>query len=81
MKVRFVKQRSMLAVGSSGPFTRVFEIGEVHDMPQLHANIFIAQGDAVKDDGVKAAEPAAEDEPVDVVKKPVKKAASRKPKK
>lgn len=81
MKVRFIKQRSLPAVGASGPFTRVFEIGEVHDLPFMHATTFIAQGDAVKDEGKKASavEPLVEDEPV--VDQPVKKAAPRKRKK
>jgi hypothetical protein len=81
MRVRFIKQRSLPAVGSSGPFTRVFEIGEVHDLPLMHATTFIAQGDAVKDEvkNTSDVEPVVEDEPV--VEQPVKKAAPRKRKK
>lgn len=47
MKIRYIKERSLQAVGPLGPFTRVFAVGEILDLPDMHAQLAIAQGDAV----------------------------------
>lgn len=81
MKVRFIRQRSLPAVGSSGPFTRIFEVGQVLDLPEIHARTFIAQGDAVVDSGrpAPAPKPEIDDEAPDPAPAPKKaKPAARK---
>lgn len=47
MQVKFIRERSLPAVGSGGPFLRVFAIGDVVDLSDIHAQTFVAQGDAV----------------------------------
>lgn len=69
MRVRFVKQHLLPAVGSTGPFTRVFEIGEVHDLPTIHAVTIIAQGDAVVDEGKPVPRKEAQDAEPQAAKK------------
>lgn len=46
MKVQFIKQSSFQTVGPQGPFTRVFAIGDTLELPEMHARLVIAQGDA-----------------------------------
>lgn len=81
MKVQMIRTRSIQAVGANGPFTRVFTIGEVHDLPEMHAQMFIAQNDAVVASD-KPAKAAAAPQPVaeavkDVEVKQVKPAAKK----
>jgi protein-L-isoaspartate O-methyltransferase len=61
MQIKFVKERSLQAVGPQGPFTRVFAIGEVVDMPEISAQSWLADGGAVIVPGKPVKEqPAAE---------------------
>lgn len=69
MKVRFIKERRIYGVNSTGPFTRVFAVGDITDLPDMHARSFMASGAAVKHEA-KATEP--------VKQPPAKKAAPRK---
>lgn len=46
MKVKFVKQSSFQTVGPQGPFTRIFAVGETLDLPEMHARLMIANGNA-----------------------------------
>lgn len=46
MKVRMIRERSIQGAGPLGPMTRVFDIGEVVDLPDMHATMFLAGGDA-----------------------------------
>jgi hypothetical protein len=47
MKIQMIKERSIQAVGPQGPFTRVFAIGDVVDLPEISARYFIADGGAI----------------------------------
>lgn len=47
MQIKFIKERSLQAVGAQGPFTRVFAVGEVVDMPEISAQSWLADGGAV----------------------------------
>lgn len=47
MQIKFVKERSLQAVGPQGPFTRVFAIGDVVEMPEISAQSWLADGGAV----------------------------------
>lgn len=46
MRVEIVKERRLQAVGATGPFVRVFAIGDVIDLPEMHARSMIASGHA-----------------------------------
>lgn len=46
MKVQIIKERTIQAVGPQGPFTRVFAVGDVVDLPEISARYFIADGGA-----------------------------------
>lgn len=46
MKVQFVRERSFQAVGPNGPLTTVFAIGDIVDLPEIHSQMVILQGDA-----------------------------------
>lgn len=46
MKVQIIKERSIQAVGPQGPFTRVFAVGDIVDLPEISARYFIADGGA-----------------------------------
>lgn len=65
MRVRFTKQFTIQAVGPAGPHKRVFEIGDVVELPDMHAQLVVARGDA---------QLAGDDE-----KPAVKKSAAKKP--
>lgn len=59
MKVQIVREKSFAVVGSQGPFTRVFAIGDIIDLDEVHAQMLIAEGTA-KHSADKPAKPAAE---------------------
>lgn len=74
MQIKFVKERSLQAVGPQGPFTRVFAIGEIVEMPEISARSWVADGGAiivhgkpVKDQPAAAAEDAETVESVDEI--------------
>jgi hypothetical protein len=76
VKVQFIRERSFQAAGSQGPLTRVFAIGEVVDLPEMHARMVIIQGDA-KVASAKAEKPAPVEDDAEVAEAP-KPAAKRK---
>ena len=47
MQVKFIRERSLPFVGPTGIGTRIFAIGETVDLPEVHAQSYIAGGDAV----------------------------------
>lgn len=47
MRVEIVREAHMQAAGPLGPHTRVFSIGDVVDLPDMHAQLMIAKGEAV----------------------------------
>jgi hypothetical protein len=47
MQIKFVKERSLQAVGPQGPFTRVFAIGDIVEMPEISAQSWLADGGAI----------------------------------
>jgi hypothetical protein len=49
MLVKFVRERSFVSAGPDGPSQRVFEIGEVVDLPEMHARMEMMQGAAVRE--------------------------------
>ncbi len=65
MKVQFIHQRSIQAVNAQGPFTRVFAIGDIVDLPEIHAQMFIGNNGAVlaTDKPQKVAEPVKDEAP------------------
>lgn len=69
MQIKFIKERSLQAVGAQGPFTRIFAIGDVVDMPEISAQSWLADGGAVLVHGKTVKEqPAAaavEDDAID----------------
>lgn len=60
MRVQIVRQTSVQVAGPSGPFTRVFAIGDVVDVPEIQARIWMAQQAAVHPGSVKPEKPAPE---------------------
>lgn len=68
MKVQFVKQSSFQTVGPQGPFTRIFAVGETLDLPEMHARLVIAKGEATVAPEKPAKQEAA-DAPVKASKK------------
>lgn len=46
MHVKMIRERSFGAAGPLGPFTKVYEIGSVHDVPDMHAQMLVSGGDA-----------------------------------
>jgi len=47
MNVTFVRERSITTVGPGGLSTRIFSVGDNVNLPEIHAQTFIAEGDAV----------------------------------
>lgn len=80
MKVEFIRVRKVNAAGPNGPFTRVFSIGEVVELPDLDAQIALAAGEAVIARAKAAAKEAQEaaPEPVTEAPKAPSKAAAKK---
>lgn len=60
MKVQFIRERSLPFVGPAGVGTRIFAIGEVVELPEVHAQSYIADGDAIvaREKPAKAETPA-----------------------
>lgn len=74
MEVRIIKSRSFNAAGPLGPVTREFAVGDVVDLPDIHAHMLIAQGDATVSKPVKKSEPIVEsDAPKTTAKRTTKK--------
>lgn len=73
MKVQFIRERSFQAVGPQGPLTRVFAVGDIVELPEIHATMVILQGDA-KATAVKAEKsvPVEDVAEVDEAPKPAK---------
>lgn len=46
MRVRMIREREIQGAGPMGPLTHVFEVGDVVDLPDMHAGMFLAGGDA-----------------------------------
>lgn len=46
-RVRMIREREIQGAGPMGPLTRTFVIGEVVDLPEIHALMFVGGGDAV----------------------------------
>lgn len=46
MHVKMIRERIFGAAGPLGPFTKVYEIGSVHDVPDMHAQMLVSGGDA-----------------------------------
>lgn len=44
MRVEIIKRHEIQAVGPQGPSTRVFSIGDIVDLPDLHARMMLAKG-------------------------------------
>lgn len=72
MKVQFIKSSSFQTAGPQGPGVRIFAIGEVVDLPELHARMVLASGEAQA-----AAEKPAKVEAVQVEAKATKAAPKR----
>jgi hypothetical protein len=47
MQIKFIKERTLQAVGAQGPFTRIFAIGDVIDLPEISAQSWLSDGGAV----------------------------------
>lgn len=47
MEVKIIRAISLPGVNANGPFTREFKVGDIVDVPDMQANIWIAQNDAV----------------------------------
>lgn len=60
MRVRFVRARTFQTASSTGPSSRVFEIGDVVDLPEMHALMVVAAGDALDANTPAPTPPAAE---------------------
>ena len=60
MKVQFIRERSLPFVGPAGVGTRIFAIGETVELPEVHAQSYIADGDAIvaREKPAKAETPA-----------------------
>lgn len=74
MKVRFVRQRTIYGVNSTGPFERVFEVGDVETLTENHARTLIMSGDAV----IYRAPEKVEVVETDQAPRPAKKTTARK---
>lgn len=61
MRVEIIKERRLQAAGPSGPFVRVFSIGDLVDLPDSYASAFISGGHA----RIPVAKPAPKPKPVD----------------
>lgn len=46
MRVEIIRARSLQTVGPDGPSARLFTVGDVVDLPEIHARFFVANGDA-----------------------------------
>lgn len=68
MQIKFIKERSFQAVGPQGPFVRSFAIGEVVDLPEISARLWVADGGAVVVHGKPVKDqPAAKPEETETV--------------
>lgn len=65
MKVQIIREKSFQGVTAQGPFTRIFAVGDIVELPEMHAQSLIIEGAAkvapVKAEkaDVKPAKPAA----------------------
>jgi len=61
MRVQIIREKRFTAAGPQGPFTRVFEVGDVIDLDVVHAQMLVAEGTAQRapDDAKPARKPAA----------------------
>lgn len=66
MQVKFIRERSLSFVGSRGLGTRVFAVGEIVELPEIHAQAYVADGDAV----VEHEKPAKAEKPAPVAEAP-----------
>lgn len=57
MKVQIIREKSFQGVGPQGPFTRVFAIGDIVELADMHAQSLIIEG-AAKAAPAKAEKPA-----------------------
>lgn len=67
MKVQIVREKSFAAVGSQGPFTRIFAVGDIIDLDEIHAHMLVAEGTAT----------AAPEKPVKPAAKPAAKSSKK----
>lgn len=64
MEVKIVRTTSLQGVGPNGPFNRVFAVGDVVDVPEMQARVWMAQNNAVLA-GKKAAPAAFKEDAID----------------